>query len=244
MTATKGCRIDGCDRPHHGHGLCNTHWMRERRYGDPLADVQSRERQQGLTCRGPECDRPAVTKGLCGSHEYQERVRGQLTPIRQYAARGVPCGVEVCDGTALSEGLCQTHYRRRLRGETDWDRPIVRRAAHGEGHINPDGYRIITVNGRAKPEHRHVMEQILKRRLKRSEQVHHVNGDRADNRTDGPLRPVNGKLRSGNLELWSTSQPAGQEVPAKVAWARELLALYGELVPPKTVSEAGLRRPR
>lgn len=62
-------------------------------------------------------------------------------------------------------------------------------------------------------EHRIVMEQSLGRPLQVSEEVHHKNGVRNDNRL-------------ANLELWSTSQPAGQRAVDKVAWAKELLALY------------------
>lgn len=32
--------------------------------------------------------------------------------------------------------------------------------------------------------------------------------------------------RIENLELWSVSQPAGQRIEDKVAWAKHLLALY------------------
>jgi hypothetical protein len=66
------------------------------------------------------------------------------------------------------------------------------------------------------------MEQLLGRPLRRDESVHHLNGQRADNRTDGPL--VN--WRSGNLELWSSWQPYGQRVEDKVAFAIGLLREY------------------
>lgn len=66
------------------------------------------------------------------------------------------------------------------------------------------------------------MSELLGRPLLPSENVHHLNGDKADNTVDGPL--VN--FRSGNLELWNRDQPAGQRVEDKVQYALALLALY------------------
>ena len=62
-------------------------------------------------------------------------------------------------------------------------------------------------------EHILVMSQMLNRPLRPGENVHHRNGNRADNRPE-------------NLELWLTKQPSGQRIPDLVTYAKEILQRY------------------
>ena len=43
------------------------------------------------------------------------------------------------------------------------------------------------------------------------------------------LDGVKNDKRLENLELWSVSQPQVQRVEDKVAWVKEIIALYGDL---------------
>lgn len=97
-------------------------------------------------------------------------------------------------------------------------------------YVNSGGYILVKGNGHPNSqkngwilEHILVMSSKLGRQLLPSENVHHINGDRSDNRIE-------------NLELWSTSQPSGQRVGDKVRWAKELLQTYD----PDCLAEANL----
>jgi len=86
--------------------------------------------------------------------------------------------------------------------------------------VNANGYVEVNVgarNGGRVLEHRWVMERVLGRKLFPSEDVHHKNGDKTDN-------------SEPNLELWTRSQPRGQRVADKIAWAIAFLEQYGHTI--------------
>lgn len=111
-------------------------------------------------------------------------------------------------------------YYRKKRG-IPLDDPF-RKRKDGEGNIDSQGYKTITVRGHPNQmdkkgrirEHIFIMSNHLGRPLRKEENVHHKNGIRDDNRIE-------------NLELWNTGQPPGQRLEDKIEWAIVFLTKYG-----------------
>lgn len=214
----KKCMFTGCVNNRHARDLCTGHY-KQWRTGRTLTPFVYR---RSHPCSFEGCDKPVNARELCSSHYSQKKRTGRMWPIgSRYQNLGRTCTIEGCDRRAASLGICSSHRRHfETYGEA---RPIKSTARPGSGTMR-QGYHFVQraddpyYPGEAVGEHRLVMAHVLGRRLLPRENVHHINGDRADNRIE-------------NLELWNTSQPAGQRVEDKLAWAREILALYGTPVP-------------
>lgn len=151
--------------------------------------------------------------------DYTGEVFGKLTVIRQDGWYTHSSGQRKSKWLCSCEcGTTKTVVLDNLRSGAT--KSCGRCRDYVDAYVTKGGYLKVRLVGHPRAdknnrvwEHIIIMEQKIGRHLLPGENVHHINGVRDDNRPE-------------NLELWSSSQPSGQRVEDKVAWAKELLSTY------------------
>lgn len=155
----------------------------------------------GLARRAGMTENPNFICVECGSER----------PKRKYDAEGRSkyySQQKYCDTTC--KALHQLRRAKERFDSQDFSKSLV-----GRGYVSIHVPTLITGKKHKILEHRWVMEQVIRRKLRPQETVHHVNGMKTDNRPE-------------NLRLFSSRHGPGQEVTDKIAFAIEMIELYPE----------------
>jgi len=108
--APKKCRIDGCTSKSKSKDLCNSHYYRLKKYGDPEY-VFKRFKNEGASCEAKGCEFPSYVKGFCQKHYGRLRKYGDANAVIK-SPKGVysGCKVDGCEKKHSSKGYCNIHY--------------------------------------------------------------------------------------------------------------------------------------
>lgn len=135
-------------------------------------------------CSVAFCENKSLARGLCGAHYYRLRTSGNVSaerPIRHFRSSISRCTIDGCVKPEYSGGVCTLHYqRKRAHG----DAYTLLRQPNGSGSKNRSGYRLVYESGRQVLEHVAIAEAALCKPLPEEAEVHHVDGNPANNSND------------------------------------------------------------
>jgi hypothetical protein len=176
------------------------------------------------------CNSKATCRGWCNAHYQRWRRHGDPEGghIPVYLK---DCGVDGCTSRQRAGGYCNKHYQRF---KANGDPSVVRRGGSnspqwkGGRTTNGDGYVLVniqpddpmypmSIKGKNTVlEHRLVMARHLGRTLGRHETVHHINGNRQDNRIE-------------NLQLRARAHGPGMAMECRSCGSSDVgpVTLYG-----------------
>ena len=156
-------------------------------------------------------------------HDLTNKKINRLTCIEPYRINGVIKWKCLCECGDIAFIKTNPLYYAKTMSCGCYRKEVAREKVSGKNHhswgggkpsINGRGYKEFKYGKlRGVKEHRYVYEQYYGIKLLPHQNIHHINGDRLDNRIE-------------NLELWDTSQPSGQRIEDKIMFYKELYERY------------------
>ena len=111
------CKVEGCQRKHHGYGLCRLHYRRWIQSGDtgPISTVKAPNGSYtNAECSIEGCSKTPVGRGLCPMHHRRLLMTGDPGKAESSVVdpRDRICTVDGCSSPWYSRQMCEPHYRR------------------------------------------------------------------------------------------------------------------------------------
>jgi hypothetical protein len=111
------CKVEGCERKHHGYGFCKMHYRRWIQSGDtgPVSTVKAPNGSYtNAECSIEGCSKTPVGRGLCPMHHSRLLKTGD--PGKAESSVVDPkdriCTVDGCTTPWFAKNMCELHYRR------------------------------------------------------------------------------------------------------------------------------------
>jgi 5-methylcytosine-specific restriction endonuclease McrA len=122
--ANNTCSAKHCDRDVRCKSLCNLHYIRFLKYGDPLEDMPvsgSGSKKTALVCSVADCGRPFKGRGLCNMHLIRLRRKGTINAEVPGQIYVKICQADSCNKKPHASGFCSKHLRRyNLYGDPNY----------------------------------------------------------------------------------------------------------------------------
>jgi hypothetical protein len=134
---------------------------------------------------------------------------------------GKICKIEGCKNILKwNDGqICQAHRSRFFRHKNYDISPNWRNLKKGQPCISKSGYFRINIDGKRVLQHRYIMEQFLKRKLKRKETIHHINHIKTDNRIENLelLKNESEHMKKYHNDKWKTRKISPPYSPKEIS---------------------------
>lgn len=131
------CVIEGCDSPVAGRGWCRMHYMRWRRWGDPL-EPDHRSLRPRTLCAEDGCDKPVRSGGLCSTHQARvvRKADPRVGPFERICGW---CGAEFLSRYATRATFCSRKCKEQHRNSTPEHRAETSRHYYARRYgLTPD----------------------------------------------------------------------------------------------------------
>lgn len=145
--ARQSCTVGGCDTERAANAMCDKHYRRWKKYGDP--HKRAWPTYDTDTCKLNGCAKKRIGRGYCAMHYSRFMATGDPGPAEPMSQlQKGECEAPNCERDAATRGLCKTHYAR-LRAGKPLDTPLRTRKFKSATCIH-EGCERLTDRGSAK----------------------------------------------------------------------------------------------